>query len=373
MRMSAAVLKQEIETKLRSRIPAALSPLVQPAPRLQSTGNPALDAMLGGGLPLGSLCEVTGAECSGRTAFALSLLASTTHQGACAYIDTSDTFSPHSAAAAGVLLRNLLLVRFPSTPEKDSSCSSQAPSRLVDNCRERQQLSKPHCGSRHPRMETKGLAPALEQMLFLKEERRRRKMEGTPGYPNQSLGLSEASQDQVQWEQFNSRKVDDRDPLRQLNKAAAEAARQRIIAESSGPDRRERQKKSWTLLERVLRATDQVLQAGGFQVVVLDVASIPPEQAQRIQPSSWWRYQKAAKHSDAIFLVLSQTPCARSSAACVLECAPGDPPKISGVLSVAQHTAQISRQRTGSTSGKKAPGRVTGWDAVPAWMRAVGR
>ena len=372
MGLSAAVLKREIEARLADRVPAALSPTVQTAPRLQPTGNTALDALLGGGFPLGSLCEVTGPECSGRSAIALSLLAAASCEGACAYIDVSDTWSPHSAAAAGVLLRNLLWVRFASSPEQANPLPSRTFSQPVDNRREQQQLSHQNCGGPHPRVETKGLAPALEQMLFHKEERRRRKMEGTPGYSNQPLGLAEASPDQVQWEQFNLRRVDDRDPLRQLDRAAAEAARQRA-AVAPVQDRREQQKKPWTLLDRALRATDQVLQAGGFRVVVLDLASVPPEQAQRILLNSWWRFQKAAKHSDAIFLVLSQTPCARSSASCVLECAPGSCPRISGVLSSAQYIAQVSRQRTGHTFGKKMPGRVAGWEAAPAWMRAVGR
>ena len=372
MGLSAAVLKREIELKLANRIPAALSPMVQPAPRLQPTGNPALDALLGGGFPLGSLCEVTGPECSGRSAIMLSLLANASREGACAYIDVNDAWSPHSAAAAGVLLANVLWVRFASSPEQPEVPPSRTFSPPLDNRREQQQLHQQNCGSPHPRGETKGLAPALAQMLFLKEERRRRMMEGTPGYPNQPLGLGEASADQVQWEQFNSRKIDERDPLRQLDRAAAEAVRQRATA-TPVQNRREQARKPWSLLDRALRATDQVLQAGGFRVVVLDLASLPAEQAQRIQASTWWRYQKAAKHSDTIFLVLSQTPCARSSAACVLECSPGGAPKISGVLSSSRHTAQIARQRTGSAFGKKAPGRVTSWDVAPAWMRAVGR
>ena len=372
MGVSAAVLKREIELKLGDRVPAALSPMVQPAPRLQESGNPALDILLGGGFPLGSLCQVTGPECSGRSAVALSLLAKASREGACAYIDVSDAWSPHSAAATGVLLENVLWVRFASSPEQLELSPNGSYSPHADNGREQQQLNQQNCGGPHPRGETKGLAPALEQMLFLKEERRRRKMEGTPGYPNQPLSLGEASTDQVQWEQFNSRKVDDRDPLRQLDRAAAEAARQRAAA-TSVQNRREQHKRPWNLLDRALRATDQVLQAGGFRVVVLDLASLAAEQAQRIQSSTWWRYQKAAKHSDAIFLVLSQTPCARSSAACVLECSPGGTRKISGVLSSWRHVAQITRQHTGPNFGKKAPGRVTSWDVSPAWMRAVGR
>ena len=374
MGASAAVLKREIEAKLAHRIPAALSPMVQPAPRLHATSDSALDALLGGGFPLGSLCEITGQECSGRSAAAFSLLATATHEGACAYIDVSDSFSPHSAAAAGVLLRNLLWVRFAlSSPAVQTVRSATPVIQIVDAGREQKQLNQQNCGGPHPRGETNGLAPALEQMLFYKEERRRRKMQGTPGYPNQPLSLGEISPDQIEWEQFNSRKVDDRDPLRQLDRAAAEAARQRAataVPNANGP---KQQQRPWSLLDRALRATDEVLQAGGFRVVVLDLASLTAEQAQRIQPALWWRFQKAAKQSDAIFLVLSQVSCARSSATCVLECTPGNPPEIRGVLSSIQHIAQISRQRTGPAFGKKAPGRVTSWCAAPAWMRAVGR
>ncbi len=371
MGLSAAMLKREIELKLAHRVPAALSPVAQPATRLQPTGNSAFDILLGGGFPLGSLCEVTGPECSGRSAIALSLLAEVSREGASAYIDPSDAWSPHSAAATGVLLRNVLWVRFAAAQEQPVSRANKVSSHAAGNGRERQQLNQQNCGSPHPRGETKGLAPALEQMLFYNEERRRRKMEGTPGYPNLPLGLADASPDQVQWEQFNSRKVDDSDPLRALDRAAADAARQRAMAMPVETGRKPH-KGSWPLLDRALRATDQVLQDGGFRVVVLDLASLPPEQAQRIPASTWWRYQKAAKHSDAILFVLSQSPCARSSAACVLECDSGVA-KFNGVLASAKHVTQVSRQRTGPTLGKKVPGRETAWDATPAWMRAVGR
>ena len=70
-------------------------------------------------------------------------------------------------------------------------------------------------------------------MLFLKEEWRRRKMEGIPGYPNQTLGLHKASQDQVDCESFNLRRVDEDDPLRPADRQAAEAARLRAHANAA--------------------------------------------------------------------------------------------------------------------------------------------
>lgn len=258
--------------------------MAQSFPRLHSSGNPVLDKLLDGGFPLGSLCEITGPECSGRSAIGLALLALASREGVCAYVDASDTCSPSNAAAAGVVLRNLLWVRFGSSLETVPPAADRAVSLQVSDEREHPQLGQQRCGASHPRGETKGLAPALERMLFDKEERRRRKMEGTPGYPNQPIGLSEASGDQIKWEQFNSRKVDDRDPLRRLDRASAEAARQRSAVTAPTISRRETEKKPWAVLDRALRAADQVLQAGGFRVVVLDIASLSPSRRNGFSP-----------------------------------------------------------------------------------------
>jgi len=108
-------------------------------------------------------------------------------------------------------------------------------------------------------------------------------------------------------------------------------------------------------------------------VVVLDLASVAPQEALRIPSATWFRYRRAAQESDAILLLLTQQPCARSSAACVLGCSIAEPPKIQGVLTNVSRIAEVARQRTGPAYGRKAPGRATNWDAAPAWMRAAGR
>ena len=375
MRGQAALLKREIEAKLANRILAALSPVAQQDPRLHPLGNVRLDNLLGGGLPLGSVCELTGPDGSGHSSIALSLLASASKEGACAYIDVSDALSPQSAAAAGVELSNLLWVRFTATTQQ-LQVSSERPTAHSKPIGAEGGSHRPihgGCGSSHPRSETKGLAPALEQMLFDKEERRRRKMEGTPGHPNQPLGLHTASQGQVEWERWNLRKVDETDPLRQMDRQAAEAARVRAASSSPTVAAHIREQKPCDRLDRALRATDQILQSGGFRVVVLDLASVEPKQALRIPSATWFRYRRAAQESDAILLLLTHEPCARSSAACVLECSIGEPPRIQGVLTAAMRIAEIARQRTGLAFGRKAPGRATVWEAAPAWMGAAGR
>lgn len=374
MHGQAALLKREIEAKLANRIPAALSPIAQQAPRLHPIGNARLDSILGGDLPLGSVCELTGPDGSGRSSLTLSPLASASKEGACAYLDVGDALSPQSAAAAGIELANLLWVRFAAATQRQiSSVPPSAPTRLYEADDGNHRPIYGGCGSSHPRGETKGLAPALEEMLFQKEERRRRKMEGTPGHPNQPLGLHTASQDQVEWERWNLRKVDETDPLRQMDQEAAEAARRRVHANAPIVSARVRERTPWDRLDRALRAADQVLQSGGFRVGVLDLASVAPQEALRIPSATWFRYRRAAQESDAILLLLTREPCARSSAACVLECSLAEPPEIQGVLTTMPRIAEVARQRTGPALGKKAPGRVTGWDAAPAWMRAAGR
>ena len=374
MQGQAALLKREIEAKLANRIPAALSPVAQQAPRLHPLGNARLDSLLGGGLPLGSVCELTGADGSGHSSITLSLLASASTEGACAYIDVSDALSPQSAAAAGVELSNLLWVRFTAAQQaKVPFIKPSAHSKPFEAEGGSHRPIHGGCGSVHPHGETKGLALALEQMLFDKEERRRRKAEGTPGHPNQPLGLHTASQDQIEWERWNLRKIDVTDPLRQMDRQAAAAARVRAASTLPTVKAIIREQKPWDRLDRALRATDQVLQSGGFRVVVLDLASVEPQQALRIPSATWFRYRRAAEESNSILLLLTREPCARSSAACVLECSTGEPPKVQGVLTAAPRIAEIARQRTGPAFGRKAPGRAKSWDAAPAWMRAAGR
>jgi recombination protein RecA len=76
-----------------------------------SAGIPSLD-LLTGGLPRGSLTEIYGPPCSGRTSLLISALASrTANSEVCALVDAGDSFDPHSAEAAGVRLKQLLWVR----------------------------------------------------------------------------------------------------------------------------------------------------------------------------------------------------------------------------------------------------------------------
>src|ERR1035438_9373295 len=75
-------------------------------------------------------------------------------------------------------------------------------------------------------------------------------------------------------------------------------------------------------LDQALRATDLLLQAGGFAALVLDLAHTSPENGCRIPLATWFRFRQAADRTRCSLLVLAQAALAQSSAAVVLECAP---------------------------------------------------
>ncbi len=175
-------------------------------------------------------------------------------------------------------------------------------------------------------------------------------MEGTPGYPNQSLSLAAAPEEQVAYEHFNARRADASDPLRQSDRTAADDARERAHSPAVVQGGLKREAKPWSKLEKALRTADQILQAGGFRVLVLDLASVAPDQALRIPSATWYRFSRAAQEGDAILLLLTQEPCARSSAKCVLDCSSRLASNESiHVLGSMTQTAEVIRQRVANS------------------------
>jgi len=247
---SASALRIKIEHSLESRFPAALTPMPRTFRETASTGIPAVDALLDGGLPVGAISELTGPASSGRTSLALAFLAHRTREeSVCAWIDAGDAFDPESAAACGVCLSRLLWVR----------------------CRD--------AGRIRPE---------------------------TP----------------------------------------------------------------WSRLDQALRATDLLLQAGGFSALVLDLGSTAPEHGCRIPLATWFRFRQAADRTRCSLVVLGQSAFAQSSAAVVLECAPLEPATRGGsVLTGFTYQIRRGRQRfTASIASQRKP-PASHWQAAGAWER----
>ena len=108
---SLAALRSKIELDLRGRVVSPFNYRDRNVFELVSTGIPSLDAVVGG-LPRGTMTEICGPPCSGRTSVLLSALAARTAEGEmCALIDAHDSFDPALASAAGVALQQVLWVR----------------------------------------------------------------------------------------------------------------------------------------------------------------------------------------------------------------------------------------------------------------------
>ncbi len=71
-------------------------------------------------------------------------------------------------------------------------------------------------------------------------------------------------------------------------------------------------------LEQVLRATDLLLESGGFGLIVLDLAEVLPQAARRIPLTTWFRFRRAVEHKPTMLLVMEQQPIAGSCSSLLL-------------------------------------------------------
>ena len=71
-------------------------------------------------------------------------------------------------------------------------------------------------------------------------------------------------------------------------------------------------------LENAFKATDLLLHAGGFGLVILDIADVAGKDARRIIPSWWYRFRRTVENKPTSIVVLSEEPCTRSCAALTL-------------------------------------------------------
>jgi len=71
--------------------------------------------------------------------------------------------------------------------------------------------------------------------------------------------------------------------------------------------------------EHALKATDLLIQAGGFGLVVMDLADTPDKEARRVPLASWFRLRHAAERTDAALVVLERQINARSCSALQIE------------------------------------------------------
>jgi hypothetical protein len=66
-------------------------------------------------------------------------------------------------------------------------------------------------------------------------------------------------------------------------------------------------------LDRALKALNLILQAGGFGIVAIDLADVPPMVLKRIPFTTWLRVQRAIEGSDTACVLVTPEPLARSA------------------------------------------------------------
>jgi recA bacterial DNA recombination protein len=95
-------------------------------------------------------------------------------------------------------------------------------------------------------------------------------------------------------------------------------------------------------LEHAFKATDLLLHAGGFGLVILDLGDVAGNDARRIISSWWYRFRRTVENRPTVLTVISEEACTRSCAALTLELKGA--PEWSGNL-LRQNAIKVNRQR----------------------------
>lgn len=119
-------------------------------------------------------------------------------------------------------------------------------------------------------------------------------------------------------------------------------------------------------LEHAFQATDLLLQGGGFGLVMLDLADVPPKDARRIISSWWYRFRRTLESTPTALVVIVEESCAKSCAALALELK-----QETGVWSVSSETltASPSIRREPAWASRRFPGK----DSSPSVLGKLNR
>jgi hypothetical protein len=134
--------------------------------------------------------------------------------------------------------------------------------------------------------------------------------------------------------------------------------------------------KPWSRIEQALKATDLLLQAGGFAAIVLDMSDVLPQHITRVPLSTWYRFRLASEQGRTALIFLSQSPCASSCAALSLRFEQGNIQPFRSEKETALFEGQrysLARERNrneGSAIIGKKPSVREEWSAETLWTRA---
>lgn len=72
-------------------------------------------------------------------------------------------------------------------------------------------------------------------------------------------------------------------------------------------------------IDQAFRATDLLIQGGGFGLIALDLSDIPPQTVRYVPLNAWFRFRRAVENTSTILVVLEQEPNAKTCASLVLQ------------------------------------------------------
>jgi len=133
--------------------------------------------------------------------------------------------------------------------------------------------------------------------------------------------------------------------------------------------------KSWSRLEQALKATDLLLQTGGFGAIVLDMSDVLPEHARRIPLATWYRFRLAAEQACTSLIFLTQSQCTSSCASLALRCELAEtmPFSSNGETPLFERRQyQLARERNRNESTpfmQRKPAQRVSWPAETLWSR----
>ncbi len=74
-------------------------------------------------------------------------------------------------------------------------------------------------------------------------------------------------------------------------------------------------------IDQAFRATDLLIQGGGFGLIALDLSGVHPETVRHVPLNVWFRFRRAVEDTPAILMVLEQESNAKTCASLVLQLA----------------------------------------------------
>jgi hypothetical protein len=81
-------------------------------------------------------------------------------------------------------------------------------------------------------------------------------------------------------------------------------------------------------LDRAVKALNIVLQAGGFGLVVLDLAEIAAQTIKRLPYTTWLRLQRVIEGSETACVLIGSEPIARSAGGVTVQLAAGQTARV---------------------------------------------